>query len=502
MDTTAAAELGMGGIDDVGNWNGEGWQEQEYESFPTGKAAKFSRGTRTGEGNEPGLSASRGRTGSEQDRPPPSGPEPPQKRIRTTHGRQGTGYGNFQENGDYNEEVDDGDGQGLDYNAGQNFDSDDWYGAESGPELGYPGGADGGWYPSYGPGVGPQHQMADPCMMPNFYHDGMNYGSAGPMNFFGVSAPPSGAGLGNGRGNTSRIFYKTKLCSKFRAGTCTFDGNCNFAHGAAELRKPPPGWDSIPVAQNQNGWGRGQRTSSAPNQSHSRSQRGSSDFQKLHKTRPCKNYFTDGVCPYGDKCSFLHDVDGMQPRSNRDSTTWSGRVPGGGRRGGRGGSGSSRPFSWKTKMCRRWETTGECHFGDNCHFAHGAAGPKASLDMKAPFDGPSNTYEDWDEDNEWETQNPGGMEGQQIQSFNNNYSGNEFYPVESYGAQYFQQPQQNVPYYYMDNSHNVSGQSNSAKKIGVRVAAKNVNADYLHDEHDYYELETGGYQENFDLLQA
>ncbi|CAA7407241.1 unnamed protein product [Spirodela intermedia] len=33
--------------------------------------------------------------------------------------------------------------------------------------------------------------------------------------------------------------YKTKMCENFGKGSCTFGARCHFAHGAADLRKPP-----------------------------------------------------------------------------------------------------------------------------------------------------------------------------------------------------------------------------------------------------------------------
>ncbi|MCO5587901.1 hypothetical protein L7F22_041853 [Adiantum nelumboides] len=38
---------------------------------------------------------------------------------------------------------------------------------------------------------------------------------------------------------TGSLFFKTKLCIKFKAGTCPYNSSCNFAHGMDELRKPP-----------------------------------------------------------------------------------------------------------------------------------------------------------------------------------------------------------------------------------------------------------------------
>jgi hypothetical protein len=38
------------------------------------------------------------------------------------------------------------------------------------------------------------------------------------------------------------------------------------------------------------------------------------------------------------------------------------------------GSITPRPPNWKTRLCNKWETTGQCPFGDKCHFAHGSDG--------------------------------------------------------------------------------------------------------------------------------
>ncbi|KAF4360852.1 hypothetical protein F8388_015175 [Cannabis sativa] len=45
-----------------------------------------------------------------------------------------------------------------------------------------------------------------------------------------------------------KMFFKTKLCCKFRAGTCPYISNCNFAHSIEELRRPPPNWQEIVAA--------------------------------------------------------------------------------------------------------------------------------------------------------------------------------------------------------------------------------------------------------------
>ena len=31
------------------------------------------------------------------------------------------------------------------------------------------------------------------------------------------------------------------------------------------------------------------------------------------------------------------------------------------------------PWNLKTRLCKQWKATGRCRYGDDCHFAHGAA---------------------------------------------------------------------------------------------------------------------------------
>lgn len=41
---------------------------------------------------------------------------------------------------------------------------------------------------------------------------------------------------------TTDIFFKTRLCAKFKMGTCRNGGDCNFAIGIEDTRQPPPNW--------------------------------------------------------------------------------------------------------------------------------------------------------------------------------------------------------------------------------------------------------------------
>lgn len=47
------------------------------------------------------------------------------------------------------------------------------------------------------------------------------------------------------------------------------------------------------------------------------------------------------------------------------------------------------PLNWKTRICNKWESTGCCSYGKNCHFAHGYAGMN-SLPIQMP--GQCNSY--------------------------------------------------------------------------------------------------------------
>jgi hypothetical protein len=166
-----------------------------------------------------------------------------------------------------------------------------------------------------------------------------------------------------------KMFFKTKLCCKFRAGTCPYITNCNFAHSIEELRRPPPNWQEIVAAHEEE---RG--VSSEPREEFQIPSLGSSNFvgesQRSYKGRHCKKFFTEEGCPYGDNCTFLHD----EQSKDRESVAISlGPGSGGGGYGECANGGSNlKPSNWKTRICNKWELTGYCPFGSKCHFAHGA----------------------------------------------------------------------------------------------------------------------------------
>ncbi|PIM99565.1 CCCH-type Zn-finger protein [Handroanthus impetiginosus] len=163
-----------------------------------------------------------------------------------------------------------------------------------------------------------------------------------------------------------KMFYKTKLCCKFRAGTCPYITNCNFAHSIEELRKPPPNWQEIVAAHEDD---RG--ASSEPREEFQIPIVGvTDDAQRSYKGRHCKKFYTEEGCPYGENCTFLHDE---QSKARESVAISLGPGSGGGGYGSNGNGSTLKPSNWKTRICNKWELTGYCPFGSKCHFAHGAA---------------------------------------------------------------------------------------------------------------------------------
>ncbi|VAI75790.1 unnamed protein product [Triticum turgidum subsp. durum] len=191
----------------------------------------------------------------------------------------------------------------------------------------------------------------------------------------------SGGCYGGDAGSTSKsraigkMFFKTKLCCKFRAGTCPYVTNCNFAHGMEELRKPPPNWQEIVAAHEEATEQREEHQ--IPIMTSSNVVPGDSVSGRAYKGRHCKKFYTEEGCPYGDACTFLHDEQSKARESVAISLSPS--VGGGSYNSAAAAAASPngptilKPSNWKTRICNKWEMTGYCPFGSKCHFAHGAA---------------------------------------------------------------------------------------------------------------------------------
>ncbi|KAK1307456.1 Zinc finger CCCH domain-containing protein 56 [Acorus calamus] len=138
---------------------------------------------------------------------------------------------------------------------------------------------------------------------------GPDYPNKKPRNNNGGSSE-SGGGSGGRSKAIGRMFFKTKLCCKFRAGTCPYITNCNFAHGIEELRKPPPNWQEIVASSSQDDPS-AVDPAAPPREEHQIPSIVSSgiggESQRSYKGRHCKKFYTEEGCPYGDMCTFLHD---------------------------------------------------------------------------------------------------------------------------------------------------------------------------------------------------
>lgn len=201
----------------------------------------------------------------------------------------------------------------------------------------------------------------------------------------GPRMPSMSASLNKGANN---IFFKTRICTKFREGACRNGENCNYAHGMEDLRQPPPNWQELVGG----GGGVGGREDERPSGG-----TWDDDQKIIHRMKLCKKFYNGEECPYGDRCNFLHeepskfrdDLGRFRESSAISIGTTAPQVsfgsgstqPEGGNRSMNTNSGSDalrlnvvKHGAWRTKLCVKFDTTGHCPFGDKCHFAHGQAG--------------------------------------------------------------------------------------------------------------------------------
>ncbi|KAG6397305.1 hypothetical protein SASPL_143471 [Salvia splendens] len=146
---------------------------------------------------------------------------------------------------------------------------------------------------------------------------------------------------------TSHIFYKTRICAKFTEGTCRNGDQCTFAHGAEDLREPPPNWQEIIREK----------------------ERGGDDQRLIHRMKICKKFYNGEECPYGDKCNFLHERPPKKLKVEMPGQRESSAIS----IGVMGSVGEvDQVAGWKMRICSRWEM-GQCNYGERCHFAHGSS---------------------------------------------------------------------------------------------------------------------------------
>uniref|UniRef100_A0A914HGJ6 C3H1-type domain-containing protein n=1 Tax=Globodera rostochiensis TaxID=31243 RepID=A0A914HGJ6_GLORO len=67
-------------------------------------------------------------------------------------------------------------------------------------------------------------------------------------------------------------------------------------------------------------------------------------FERSYRTELCREYQNSGTCRFGDECRFAHSIEQLRFRP--------------------------LPRNYKTKLCRNFEENGFCKHGAKCHFIH------------------------------------------------------------------------------------------------------------------------------------
>ncbi|KAG6437700.1 hypothetical protein SASPL_102626 [Salvia splendens] len=151
-----------------------------------------------------------------------------------------------------------------------------------------------------------------------------------------------------------KVLYKTRPCFQFRAGSCPFAENCEFAHSMEELRELPHSHKEEPM-----------RLSEQPREVSQIPVVGLNEVK--HRPSPrqhCKGFLSTAGCQNGEKCLLIHNEHYMERKSAAICV-----LPGSG--GGFKSNGTTS--NWKARLCTKWDLTWMCGYGKNCTFAHGLA---------------------------------------------------------------------------------------------------------------------------------
>eukprot|EP00286_Rhodomonas_abbreviata_P015081 CAMPEP_0181315846 /NCGR_PEP_ID=MMETSP1101-20121128/15587_1 /TAXON_ID=46948 /ORGANISM="Rhodomonas abbreviata, Strain Caron Lab Isolate" /LENGTH=439 /DNA_ID=CAMNT_0023423069 /DNA_START=284 /DNA_END=1603 /DNA_ORIENTATION=- len=139
-------------------------------------------------------------------------------------------------------------------------------------------------------------------------------------------------------------FFKTRKCKNWeQSGACPFGDRCNFAHGDAELR--PADAAILLLATGGGAKPAARRITEGPGGDVGDRWDKRPNHGKsgigLYKTRMCKNFEASGACVFGDRCMFAH------------------------------GAAELRKVLVKTRQCNTFTSTGKCPYGSECNYAHG-----------------------------------------------------------------------------------------------------------------------------------
>ncbi|GKC03909.1 zinc finger CCCH domain-containing protein 56 [Tanacetum coccineum] len=194
-----------------------------------------------------------------------------------------------------------------------------------------------------------------------------------------------------------KMLFKTKKCVELGSGTCQNATNCNFAHSIAELRSVQQNYEDFGLA----------------NEHKDLLDKLRESFQMLpfeentdRTLKHCKKFYSEEGCPFGDNCTFVHDLDSKY--RERTAILLSGGGSSSMKRGRRDTSAvppvapppalaalpawpqsaaptsplapqplpaaeadaTVKPLNWRTRICMKWEYSGYCRFGNKCAFAH------------------------------------------------------------------------------------------------------------------------------------
>lgn len=125
--------------------------------------------------------------------------------------------------------------------------------------------------------------------------------------------------------NTNNLFYKTRMCNKWRTGACPFGDKCTYAHGQHEIRRVPAevvaahamqiqhtemnegAYKQGNVSQQNNGSIAARKE---PQQQGDDQQQNKS--QLYYKTRLCIRFMQSGYCVKGNECTFAHGYEDLR----------------------------------------------------------------------------------------------------------------------------------------------------------------------------------------------
>jgi hypothetical protein len=142
--------------------------------------------------------------------------------------------------------------------------------------------------------------MSGPMVMPpsmGMYPSSTPAGisSAGPSSSATMLSPDQTKDIIRAAGN---IYYKTRICNKWKIGQCQYGDRCTYAHGEQELRFLSP--ELISQMEQK-------KLSQPPGFEGQQFKDGLwLSLPRNYKTRLCMNYTQTGTCLRGGNCTFAH----------------------------------------------------------------------------------------------------------------------------------------------------------------------------------------------------